>query len=114
MFAGCRETKGGAGPAPATAVSPQSEPAPTPAEPVAPPSAESSTPLEEAADPEQVEADAWSNARVRNTVLSYQRYLESYPDGRFAPRAKKRIASLRRDDTAFLAAEKKGTLQAAV
>jgi hypothetical protein len=118
-LAACGGFSGGEEPGSATVASPASEPAEqpgeegvAPAEGSAPPAEEPAVPPAETVDPEQLEAEAWEHAKAAGTVASYKTYLSSYPDGRFARKAEKRIASLRRDDSVFLAAERRGTLEA--
>lgn len=48
---------------------------------------------------------AWEQARQKNTVAGYRRYLESYPQGAFDADARARIAALQRDDEGRAAAE---------
>jgi hypothetical protein len=104
-LAACSGTRSGAGPAPVTTPS-------APAESVAPPAAESAPPPAEAPSPRELEAAAWKQAKAENTVVAYQGYISSYPDGRFADKARARVRELRRSDRPFLAAERKGTLRA--
>ncbi len=44
-----------------------------------------------------VERDYWDDVRAEGTVGAYQRYLQDYPRGAFAPTAKERLAELQGD-----------------
>ena len=44
------------------------------------------------------EADFWKNVQEKNTVQSYQNYLEYYPTGKYATQAERRLLALKEED----------------
>ncbi len=106
-LAGCTEKQERAAEASTAATT-----AATTAEPPATGDAGVGTGATESVDPEEAEAAAWQEAQAEETVASYLVYLSGYPDGRFARKAKRRIAALRKDAAPFLVAEKRGTQRA--
>lgn len=50
---------------------------------------------ERQAEAAEADREAWDEAAARDTVRSYERYLDRYPDGAFASAARSRIAEIR-------------------
>jgi hypothetical protein len=74
-----------------------------------------------AARRKKIDDDAYKQARSRNTIFAYEKYLKKYPSGRHASEAKQKLDQLKsattleikiKDDVAFEAAAAKNTIAA--